>query len=751
MSPVQTLLLFAFFYAGIDTTGSFTDPRDSAALESLKNEWQNTPPSWGASNDPCGAPWEGVACINSRVTALRLSTMGLKGKLGGDIGGLTELKSLDLSFNKDLTGSISPALGDLQSLSILILAGCGFSGSIPEQLGNLSNLSFLALNSNNFTGSIPPSLGKLSNLYWLDLADNQLTGSLPVSTSQSSGLDLLLKAKHFHFNKNQLSGSISPKLFSSEMVLIHILFDGNNFSGNIPPTLGLVKTLEVLRLDRNSLTGTVPSNLNNLTNINELNLANNKLTGPLPNLTQMSSLNYLDLSNNSFDSSEAPEWFSNLQSLTTLIIEFGSIRGPVPEGVFSLPQIQQIKLKNNAFSDTFNMGDKVSEQLQLVDLQNNNISHFTLGSRYTKTLMLIGNPVCSTDATLSNTNYCQVQNQPVKPYSTSLASCLSKSCSPDEKLSPQSCECAYPFEGTLYFRAPSFRELSNVTLFHSLEMSLWKKLDLTPGSVSIQNPFFNVDDYLQMQIALFPPDGKYFNRSDIQRIGFDLSNQTYKPPPEFGPFYFIASPYGFAGTARGTSISPGVIIGVAIGCAFLILGLIGVGIYAIRQKKRAEKAIGMSRPFASWAPSGNDSGGAPQLKGARWFSYDELKKCTNNFSMSNEVGSGGYGKVYRGMLVDGQAVAIKRAQQGSMQGGLEFKTEIELLSRVHHKNLLGLVGFCFEQGEQMLVYEFMPNGTLRDSLSGKTGRRCLTGNLSTQGTGPLDFFQGNEQLVTGEK
>lgn len=54
-----------------------------------------------------------------------------------------------------------------------------------------------------------------------------------------------------------------------------------------------------------------------------------------------------------------------------------------------------------------------------------------------------------------------------------------------------------------------------------------------------------------------------------------------------------------------------------------------------------------------------------------------------------------------------------------MQGGLEFKTEIELLSRVHHKNLVGLVGFCFEQGEQMLIYEFVPNGTLRASLSGK--------------------------------
>lgn len=237
------------------------------------------------------------------------------------------------------------------------------------------------------------------------------------------------------------------------------------------------------------------------------------------------------------------------------------------------------------------------------------------------------------------------------------------------------------------------------------------------------------------------------------------------------------------------AVSPGLIAGIASGCGVLVLGLIGLGIYAIRQKRIAERAIGLSKPFgnsllvplwqllewtfqllylmmdifrhllwlliiltfccsASWAPSGKDSGGAPQLKGARWFSYDELKKSTKNFSETYEIGSGGYGKVfclvirciqvlwgwnwffsvllfvllinkvYRGILPNGQVVAIKRAQQGSMQGGVEFKTEIELLSRVHHKNLVGLVGFCFEQGEQMLVYEFMPNGTLRESLLG---------------------------------
>lgn len=718
MTILRVLLFLGLLWSEVHVISSFTDSQDVVALRSLKDVWQNTPPSWDKSDDPCGAPWEGVTCNKSRVTSLGLSTMGLKGKLTGDIGQLTELRSLDLSFNRGLTGPLSPQIGDLSKLNILILAGCGFSGNIPDALGNLSELSFLALNSNNFTGKIPASLGKLSKLYWLDLADNQLTGPIPVSTSTTPGLDLLLKAKHFHFNKNRLSGSIPAKLFSSEMILIHILFDGNNLSGTIPSTLVLVQTVEVLRLDRNLLTGEVPSNLNNLTNINELNLAHNSFTGPLPDLTGMDTLNYVDLSNNSFDPSEAPTWFSTLPSLTTLVMEFGSLQGPLPSKLFDIPQIQQVKLRNNALNNTLDMGDNICPQLQLVDLQNNEISSVTLSSQYKNTLILIGNPVCT--SALSNTHYCQLDQLAKKPYSTSLANCGGKSCPPDQKLSPQSCECAYPYQGTLYFRAPSFRELSNVNTFHSLEMSLWVKLNLTPGSVSLQNPFFNSDDYLQVQLELFPPIGQYFNRLDVQRIGFELSNQTYKPPKEFGPYFFIAFPYPFPGSHKGASLSKGVVIGISTGCTFLVLSLIGLAIYAILQKKRAERAIGLSRPFASWAPSGKDSGGAPQLKGARWFSYDDLKKCTNNFSESNEIGFGGYGKVYKGILPDGKIIAIKRAQQGSMQGGLEFKTEIELLSRVHHKNLVGLVGFCFEQGEQMLVYEFMPNGTLRESLSGRS-------------------------------
>lgn len=165
---------------------------------------------------------------------------------------------------------------------------------------------------------------------------------------------------------------------------------------------------------------------------------------------------------------------------------------------------------------------------------------------------LIGNPVCTS---LSNNKYCQLQQISSKPYSTSLTRCGSKTCPVDRKLSPQSCECAVPYEGILYFRAPSFRELSNATLFQGLETSMSTKLDLTPGSVSLQNLFFNPNDYLQIQLALFPASGEvYFNRSEIQRIGFELSNQTYKPPKEFGPYYFIASPYTFPGNQHTTCL-----------------------------------------------------------------------------------------------------------------------------------------------------------------------------------------------------
>lgn len=92
-----------------------------------------------------------------------------------------------------------------------------------------------------------------------------------------------------------------------------------------------------------------------------------------------------------------------------------------------------------------------------------------------------------------------------------------------------------------------------------------------------------------------------------------------------------------------------------------------------------------------------------KIDGVKSFTYAELAMATNNFNSSTQVGQGGYGKVYRGNLADGMVVAIKRAQEGSLQGEKEFLTEIQLLSRLHHRNLVSLIGYCDEEGEQVLA------------------------------------------------
>lgn len=95
------------------------------------------------------------------------------------------------------------------------------------------------------------------------------------------------------------------------------------------------------------------------------------------------------------------------------------------------------------------------------------------------------------------------------------------------------------------------------------------------------------------------------------------------------------------------------------------------------------------------------SGIPVKIDGVKCFAFSEMTLATNNFNDSSLVGHGGYGKVYRGVIADGTVVAIKRAQEGSLQGQKEFYTEIELLSRLHHRNLVSLIGYCDEEGEQV--------------------------------------------------
>ncbi|XP_039827542.1 proline-rich receptor-like protein kinase PERK1 [Panicum virgatum] len=101
-------------------------------------------------------------------------------------------------------------------------------------------------------------------------------------------------------------------------------------------------------------------------------------------------------------------------------------------------------------------------------------------------------------------------------------------------------------------------------------------------------------------------------------------------------------------------------------------------------------------------------------------SYEQLAAATDGFAPGNIIGQGGFGCVYRGTL-DGAEVAIKKLKTESRQGDREFRAEVEIISRVHHRNLVSLVGYCIYSDERLLVYEFVPNKTLDSHLHGHNG------------------------------
>ncbi|XP_061342308.1 proline-rich receptor-like protein kinase PERK4 [Gastrolobium bilobum] len=106
------------------------------------------------------------------------------------------------------------------------------------------------------------------------------------------------------------------------------------------------------------------------------------------------------------------------------------------------------------------------------------------------------------------------------------------------------------------------------------------------------------------------------------------------------------------------------------------------------------------------------------LKGGT-FTYEELAAATNGFTDANLIGQGGFGYVHKGVLPSGKEVAVKSLKSGSGQGEREFQAEIDIISRVHHRHLVSLVGYCISGGQRMLVYEFIPNDTLEHHLHGK--------------------------------
>ncbi|PHT35430.1 G-type lectin S-receptor-like serine/threonine-protein kinase SD1-1 [Capsicum baccatum] len=143
-----------------------------------------------------------------------------------------------------------------------------------------------------------------------------------------------------------------------------------------------------------------------------------------------------------------------------------------------------------------------------------------------------------------------------------------------------------------------------------------------------------------------------------------------------------------------------------------VLVVVVVCLVLRRQKKRAEKM----RVEKERLDHNNNKDNRSQILREAFelplFDLSTIMKATDNFSLENKIGTGGFGKVYKGVLEEGQEVAVKRLSETSRQGNDEFKNEVICIAELQHRNLVKLLGCCIEEEEKILVYEYMPNKSL---------------------------------------
>ncbi|XP_010660403.1 LEAF RUST 10 DISEASE-RESISTANCE LOCUS RECEPTOR-LIKE PROTEIN KINASE-like 1.4 isoform X2 [Vitis vinifera] len=179
----------------------------------------------------------------------------------------------------------------------------------------------------------------------------------------------------------------------------------------------------------------------------------------------------------------------------------------------------------------------------------------------------------------------------------------------------------------------------------------------------------------------------------------------------------------------GYSVLGAVLLGIFLGCLFYFLA---------QRRRRASKAkskdlptppsskgiapslTGFSESIPSYPYTKSDIEKGSTYFGVQVFSYMELEEATNNFDPSRELGDGGFGTVYYGKLQDGRVVAVKRLYENNFKRVEQFMNEVQILTRLQHQNLVKLYGCTSRRSrELLLVYEYIPNGTVADHLHGK--------------------------------
>ncbi|XP_058101046.1 leucine-rich repeat receptor-like serine/threonine-protein kinase BAM3 [Magnolia sinica] len=604
-----------------------------------------------------------------QLNYLSLAGNDLGGFIPAELGNLTNLKQLYLGYFNEFNGGIPPELGNLINLVHLDMSSCGLEGHVPAELGRLKKLDTLFLQTNQLSGTIPPQFGNLSSLKSLDLSNNMLTGDIPIEFSELQELSLL------HLFINRLHGEI-PWLVADLPNLEVLKLWQNNFTGVIPPKLGQNGKLTELDLSTNRLTGLVPRSLCSGRKLKILILLDNFLFGPLP---------------------------SDLGECVTLSrVRLGQnyLTGSIPNGFLYLPELSLVELQNNYI--TGRIGEepnKVPAKLGRLNLSNNRL--------FGRLPSSIGNFSSLQILLLGGNQFAGELPSELGLLKHVLKLDLSRN-NFTGRIPPEIGDCSLltyldlsqnQLDGPLPVRIAQIRILNyfNVS-WNRLNQSIPKEI----GSVkSLTSADFSHNNFS----GQVPETGQfeYFNTTSF--TGNPLLCGSHLKPCNY------SSTSTMHDSDKQSSIKSQIPAKYKL---LFALGLLTCSLafsMAVIFKARLSARKKNLKPWKLTA--------FQKLE----FGSDDIVECLKD---NNIIGRGGAGIVYRGTMPTGEQIAVKRllgiSKGSSHDNG--FSAEIQTLGRIRHRNIVRLIAFCSNKDTKLLVYEYMPNGSLGEVLHGKRGG-CL--------------------------
>ncbi|KAG6554783.1 hypothetical protein Mapa_003803 [Marchantia paleacea] len=558
-----------------------------------------------------------------------------------------------------LSGSISPSIGSLAFLETIDLSANQLSGVIPREVSGLSNLTKLGLFQNDFSGEIPSDLGISGRLEHVDLSANRLTGPFPPAICFSEKLTLL------SLYNNSLKGLV-PQNISLCRRLQRLLLADNEFQGQIPESIGSLENLSILDLSSNNFVGPMPSNFSQ--SISYLSLRDNQLSGTLGiHWDRLKNLTLLSLGSNNL-SGQIPLELGELEGLNTLHLAHNKFEGPIPVTLSQIRLLDILDLSSNNLVGEIPKEIGNLDNLSSLILEDNNLSG-PIPAELEGCVKLIELEIANNN--LSGVIPPQIGRLTNLQYGLNLS-----------------------FNS---LSGPIPKELGNLTKLTKLDLSHNLLEGPVPASLGDLPSLLYIDLSYNKLNGTVPPFKTPVNETQFAH-NRDLC--------------FVSCVGSDGGSGRNGSGLPtwaAIVIGIGVALALLVLG--GVIACYLRNQVQYYPTEGEPKVQSTEGRLFVD----PEREN---FTFEGVLDATLMINENHLIGRGRFSSVYRVVLPNGLELAIKKLKVDTENSVLsrKFVSELVKVDKMRHHNILRILGFVLRGDSLLLLYDYMPNGSLGEWL-----------------------------------